>query len=276
MCVTQKKYEFSIHQILYDSLVVGDGAKSPSFIVVGTGASGIASAAKLLENGYSNVVMLEAQNRIGGRVNSVPFGKGYIDLGKIMFEIYVLDKTFYKLKNVGGQWCSGQFGNTVYELVKDDFQFGDNGIRSENTQCLNSNGNLIDRNKCAALMNLTEAITSDYKSMSMFNGSLGEFFKLNYQTGLEDKKFEDVDKELVDQIADLRHRQMNTLWATESWFELSAKLNSNNGAGDKVPSIFEIWLKFSGFFFIEGNQQLTWKEHGYLTILDFLMVFLIT
>jgi monoamine oxidase len=43
-------------------------------IIVGAGASGIAAATALMENGVDNIVILEAENRTGGRINTVPFG----------------------------------------------------------------------------------------------------------------------------------------------------------------------------------------------------------
>lgn len=50
-------------------------------IIIGAGVSGVAAATKLLSNGFSNVTILEAENRIGGRVNTVSFGANVVDLG---------------------------------------------------------------------------------------------------------------------------------------------------------------------------------------------------
>lgn len=50
-------------------------------VIVGAGISGISAAAKLIENGFKNLVILEAEGRIGGRVWSVPFSKNVLDLG---------------------------------------------------------------------------------------------------------------------------------------------------------------------------------------------------
>lgn len=44
-------------------------------IIVGSGPSGIAAATKLMENGFNNVTILEAEDRIGGRVYTTNFGK---------------------------------------------------------------------------------------------------------------------------------------------------------------------------------------------------------
>lgn len=50
-------------------------------IVIGAGISGLSAAAKLNENGFKNVKILEAEGRIGGRVCTVPFASNVVDLG---------------------------------------------------------------------------------------------------------------------------------------------------------------------------------------------------
>lgn len=44
-------------------------------IIVGAGAAGIAAASRLVEKGLQNILILEAKNRIGGRIHTVPFCK---------------------------------------------------------------------------------------------------------------------------------------------------------------------------------------------------------
>jgi len=44
------------------------------YIIVGAGASGIAAASMLMQYGAHSILILEAENRIGGRINTVPFG----------------------------------------------------------------------------------------------------------------------------------------------------------------------------------------------------------
>ncbi|KAK9659739.1 Flavin containing amine oxidoreductase, partial [Popillia japonica] len=46
-----------------------------------------------------DILILEAETRIGGRINSIYFGDAFIDLG--------------------AEWCVGQEDNAVYNLVKD-------------------------------------------------------------------------------------------------------------------------------------------------------------
>lgn len=69
-----------------------------SVIIVGAGAAGIAAATRLLENNVMEVIILEAEARIGGRVHSVEFGDAFVDMG--------------------AEWCHGQKDNIVYDMVK--------------------------------------------------------------------------------------------------------------------------------------------------------------
>jgi monoamine oxidase len=57
--------------------------ESKNIVIIGAGLAGIACASKLLENEIDDFVILEAEDRIGGRIHSVNFGKANqrIDLG---------------------------------------------------------------------------------------------------------------------------------------------------------------------------------------------------
>lgn len=50
-------------------------------VIIGAGVSGIAAATRLISNGFSHVTILEAENRIGGRIHTVPFGSNVVDMG---------------------------------------------------------------------------------------------------------------------------------------------------------------------------------------------------
>lgn len=53
----------------------------PKIVIIGAGVAGIAAARKLLERGFRNILVLEAENRIGGRIQTIPFGANVVDLG---------------------------------------------------------------------------------------------------------------------------------------------------------------------------------------------------
>ena len=50
----------------------------PNVVIIGAGAAGIAAATRLAENGFneSQITILEAENRIGGRIYSMKYGNG--------------------------------------------------------------------------------------------------------------------------------------------------------------------------------------------------------
>lgn len=50
-------------------------------IIIGAGAAGIAAATKLISNGFRNVAVLEGQNRIGGRIQTIPCNASVLDMG---------------------------------------------------------------------------------------------------------------------------------------------------------------------------------------------------
>lgn len=49
--------------------------RQPRIVVIGAGLAGLAATKTLLENGFTNVTVLEASDRIGGRVQSIQHGE---------------------------------------------------------------------------------------------------------------------------------------------------------------------------------------------------------
>lgn len=54
-------------------------------IIIGAGPSGVAATTRLIENGFTNIKILEAENRIGGRVHTIKFGDNVVDMGAHMY-----------------------------------------------------------------------------------------------------------------------------------------------------------------------------------------------
>lgn len=52
--------------------------RQPRIVVIGAGLAGLSAAKALLESGFTDVTILEATDRIGGRVQSVKLGKSSI------------------------------------------------------------------------------------------------------------------------------------------------------------------------------------------------------
>jgi len=47
----------------------------PKVVVIGAGISGISAAKSLIDTGKFDVTLLEASDRLGGRVQTIKFGK---------------------------------------------------------------------------------------------------------------------------------------------------------------------------------------------------------
>ncbi|XP_075223228.1 spermine oxidase-like [Lycorma delicatula] len=94
---------FSI-TIIFFTIIAHGNVKTDStrekykLIIVGAGISGIGAATKLLRNNFSDFVILEASNRLGGRIFTAPFGDFLIEYG--------------------AQWVHGQYGNAVYKIAE--------------------------------------------------------------------------------------------------------------------------------------------------------------
>lgn len=43
-------------------------------IIIGAGVSGVSAACELLKSGFTDFIILEASDRIGGRIHTVKFG----------------------------------------------------------------------------------------------------------------------------------------------------------------------------------------------------------
>ena len=62
----------------------------PRVVVIGAGVAGLAAAKALLEQGFTDVTVLEASSRIGGRVQSVKLGKCLIHLSPVISQGHLL------------------------------------------------------------------------------------------------------------------------------------------------------------------------------------------
>ena len=46
---------------------------NPKVIVIGGGMSGLSACVKLLESGIQDFILIEGTDRLGGRINTIPF-----------------------------------------------------------------------------------------------------------------------------------------------------------------------------------------------------------
>lgn len=129
--------------------------KKVKVIIVGAGAAGIAAATRLVQYGFNDFIILEAKNRIGGRINSVDFGKCIVDLG--------------------AQWCHGEKDNIVYNLAKQFNVLGSSTMSYNDFTFYESKGS-ITKEFTDKLLEIMLSISYDEKSMKNTEESFGKYF----------------------------------------------------------------------------------------------------
>lgn len=206
--------------------------QQPKIIIVGAGLSGLSAASKLIENGFENILILEAEDRIGGRIHSVELGNGsYIDLG--------------------GQWVHGQEKNSIYEIVNGKYDFGVTGFDDYFPQFVRSSGKALDQKVCQKYSeSAMKILFSSYDEMSKFPGSIKDYFVKRFtKEMLKGKESEPF----VTAFIDFYEKEMNIWNGSTTWDDLSAELHCVSGSNP-------------------GKQHLTWKRDGFKKFFDFLLV----
>lgn len=205
-------------------------------VIIGAGLSGISAACKLIENGIDDFLVLEAESRIGGRIYSIEFGGA----GKKI--------------DLGGQWIHGNEKNPLYDAIKDSFNFGSSQFEELGQVFLLSDGSTPNQTQCIQLYDLSHKILekSEHK-MRKFNGSVGDFFIGEYQKALQEPQYQNINPELIKMMIHNIHREALSFYASQTWFEVSAKLNHD-------------------YDIAGGDHYVTWRDKGFDTIFDILMV----
>ncbi|XP_074041191.1 uncharacterized protein isoform X2 [Leptinotarsa decemlineata] len=206
----------------------------PRIVIIGAGASGIAAATRLLENGFNEITLLEAEDRIGGRVNSVEFGGSMVDLG--------------------GQWVHGEEGNIVYQMVKDlDLLSPSHNTYDDNTYFL-SDGTVVDKNTTDKLFEICSRVMDDVDDALKYPGTFGKYFIKRYNELVLEEfgNNKDIFK-IAKLLEEWFHKFFTCLDSCKTWYDISTR-----GA----------MMMFKP---CEGDQQLNWRQRGFHTILDVLM-----
>lgn len=203
-------------------------------VVIGAGPSGIAASTRLIEMGFQNVILLEAENRIGGRIHTVPFADNVIDLG--------------------AQWCHGEKNNVVFETVRKNKLdvLESTGSVYDDYKCIRSNKDVLDENVAVALKTIAfNSIPERQQDLVAYEGSLGSY--------LTEKYWKEVDKLPV---------KVDRIVAKE-FFENFKKFESSLEAADHL---FEVSGKgHLEYWICEGELLLNWKDKGFKTFLEILM-----
>ncbi|KAK6635766.1 hypothetical protein RUM44_001020 [Polyplax serrata] len=205
-------------------------------LIIGAGASGVAAAVKLLENGFNNFRIIEAENRIGGRVNTTCIGSSKVELG--------------------AEWIHGETGNVVYELAA-KYNMADTSAKYffSQTKFFDFCGHQINKDISVALSTAFSEIM-DVKENDLdnklLNGSVGEYFDLKFQDAVyELRKKINLDESLVQKFSKVFENWENSIDASHSWYETS------------LSGHLQYWE-------CPGNIITTWRNNCYSTLFDLL------
>ncbi|XP_044737394.1 spermine oxidase isoform X1 [Chrysoperla carnea] len=74
-----------------------ENVKEVKVIIIGAGIAGLSAANHLVKNGFTDFLILEGRNRIGGRICGIPIGSQKVELG--------------------ANWIHGVLGNPIFEFA---------------------------------------------------------------------------------------------------------------------------------------------------------------
>ncbi|XP_028038356.1 probable polyamine oxidase 5 isoform X2 [Bombyx mandarina] len=180
-------------------------------IIVGLGPAGCTAASTLAQAG-KKILALEAQNRIGGRVKTVPFGDGVIELG--------------------AEWIHGTHPSRVYDLaIKNNVS-----IISQNLgfEAYRSNGTKAD----TALINeLFEYTLEVQEHPPETPQPLGQFITTKIKEYLGEKHPDVLkDKDYVDEILHFLDLLVDNYEASNSWNDVTTQTHYVDLEGDQHMS----------------------------------------
>ncbi|XP_034193646.2 uncharacterized protein LOC117610410 [Osmia lignaria lignaria] len=203
----------------------------PKIIIIGAGAAGTAAASRLIESGFENVTILEAESRIGGRIHTVEFSDNVVELG--------------------AQWVHGERGNVVFDIASPHKLL-------DSSKCFNdfgghvfvtAKGEILPKKEATETVKIYYDISENITDAINDTESYGEYFICQFYKIFEENPFTTRDR--AEQLLDWMHKFDNSIQCSDSWFDVSAK------------EITKYWT-------CEGDHVLNWKHHGYKTLFDLL------
>ncbi|KAK9887449.1 hypothetical protein WA026_022595 [Henosepilachna vigintioctopunctata] len=184
-------------------------SSAEKIIIVGAGAAGIAAASRLLDHNITDFRILEAEDRIGGRINSLYLGNGFADLG--------------------AQYIHGEKDNLVYNLAKDYVKHDKN---SEYSSVFYGGSRKIEPNLVNEYSSVMDEIADIEDALT-----IGEVFQARYNSIIQEKYKND--SEMVDYSKNFLRTAESMVLSVEGasrWLKPSAKTNYKECEGDQVSS----------------------------------------
>ncbi|CAF0718372.1 unnamed protein product [Brachionus calyciflorus] len=213
--------------------------------IIGAGISGISTAIKLLENNYDEFLIFEANDRIGGRINTIPYGNSFLELG--------------------AQYIHGQVNNPIYKLALENRLIEDkykeildetDDLTKENIYSDNNGVRLDEKLLDWAQFCFYNAYNLAHDLKHETNQNLGEFIYENYIRLMTEK---------LDPIVFKNEINQNLIDAIFQWnFKWECMFNGCESLFDMSLKNFKNYTKLDGCQIIEFNN-------GYKSLLQSLI-----
>lgn len=205
--------------------------KSARIVIIGAGSAGIAAATRLLESGFENVLLLEAESRYGGRVHTIPFADNVVDLG--------------------AQWCHGEKSNVIFDAVRDLDMLQPTGDIYDDYICVRSNKEVLSETVANTLKSVAfNLIAARQEGLRCFEGSLGTYLTEAFWRDLQQSP--EIEKTVAHEFFENYKKFESSVEASDHLFEVSGKGH------------LEYWI-------CEGDLLLNWKDKGFRSFLRLLM-----
>ncbi|KAL1456181.1 hypothetical protein WDU94_000928 [Cyamophila willieti] len=219
-----------------NSVRCSDSQNKSKLIIIGAGSSGIAAATKLVAEGFEDFIILEAENRIGGRVHTIPYeGDASIDMG--------------------AQWVHGQEGNPVFQMAKEHQLVKEECPSYSGIMLVNSSRVPMDKDVDHKLLKMMDEIINEHdEDMLKYNGSLGDYVldKLRATLNNNASLSHYLSSPRFEESFEFFGKFENSVDGSDSWFQTSAK-------------------GVAKYDLLKGCNVVVWKKGGYGNVLKLLL-----
>lgn len=186
-------------------------------IIIGAGVAGLAAAQRLIKNGHDQVIILEASDKIGGRVCSVRANYQSMNSAE--------EEQSHTLE-LGAQWIHGKVGNLVYELASKEGLVQEIETSNEDLSGFSAltfafdDDDIVDAIDKAAMKKLVEAIHSRVQSFKSYPAaSQADFINENFEDLIKDRDDDFKTKARI--FKDFYHRRIRNIDGCNHWKECS-------------------------------------------------------
>ncbi|XP_015175694.1 PREDICTED: uncharacterized protein LOC107066013 [Polistes dominula] len=197
-------------------------------VIIGAGLAGISAASRLLKLGFKNVIIIEADTRVGGRVYTTLYGDNTIDLG--------------------AEWVYGENGNIAYNMAYPHQLLASSKGLNDFDQYLfgRSDGSLFPEKLSSGILKAYYNFSERFEEMVKYKGSYGDYMFEKLTKWCQDNNVSQKEK---DRLIQWIHLLDTSKRCIPSWYDI-------------------FWQDARSYWKCQGDNFLNWKERGFIRVLD--------